>query len=94
MRLILLIIFFWSYLPVYLWSISPRHNFLPSLIICIFIAYLLSGVVYSKINFILKNIERTYEAAARFVKALDKLSLMYKKKINNKIINQALNNII
>ena len=36
--------------------------------------------------FFLKNIERTYEAASRFVKALDKLSLMYKKKINNKII--------
>ena len=52
------------------------------------------NITSKEINFILKNIERTYEAASSFVKALDELSLMYKKKINIKIINQALNNII
>ena len=55
-RLLLLIIFFWSYFPVYLWSISPRHNFLPSLIICVFIAYLLSGIMHSKFNVTLRNL--------------------------------------
>jgi chromosomal replication initiation ATPase DnaA len=46
-----------------------------------------------EINFILKNIERSYDAASKFVKNLDELSLLYKKKINTKIINQALANI-
>jgi chromosomal replication initiation ATPase DnaA len=46
-----------------------------------------------EINFILKNIERSYDAASKFVKSLDELSLLYKKKINTKIINQALANI-
>jgi chromosomal replication initiation ATPase DnaA len=44
------------------------------------------------VNFILKNIERSYDAASKFVKNLDELSLLYKKKINTKIINQALAN--
>ena len=43
-----------------------------------------------EVNFILKNIERSYDAASKFVKNLDELSLLYKKKINTKIINQAL----
>jgi chromosomal replication initiation ATPase DnaA len=46
-----------------------------------------------EVNFILKNIERSYDAASKFVKNLDELSLLYKKKINTKIINQALANI-
>ena len=51
------------------------------------------NITSKEINFILKNIERTYEAATRLVKSLDELSLMYKKKINIKIITQALSNI-
>ena len=46
-----------------------------------------------EVDFILKNIERSYEAASKFVKNLDELSLLYKKKINTKIINQAINDI-
>jgi chromosomal replication initiation ATPase DnaA len=46
-----------------------------------------------EVDFVLKNIERSYEAASKFVKNLDELSLLYKKKINIKIINQAINNI-
>jgi chromosomal replication initiation ATPase DnaA len=51
------------------------------------------NITAKEINFILKNIERTYEAASRFVKVLDELSLLYKKKINTKIITQALSDI-
>jgi chromosomal replication initiation ATPase DnaA len=51
------------------------------------------NITAKEINFILKNIERSYDAASKFVKSLDELSLLYKKKINTKIINQALVNI-
>ena len=51
------------------------------------------NITAKEINFILKNIERSYDAASKFVKSLDELSLLYKKKINTKIINQALTNI-
>ena len=51
------------------------------------------NITAKEINFILKNIERSYDAASKFVKNLDELSLLYKKKINTKIINQALTNI-
>ncbi|MEY3371282.1 MAG: hypothetical protein RLZZ392_318 [Pseudomonadota bacterium] len=51
------------------------------------------NITAKEINFILKNIERSYDAASKFVKNLDELSLLYKKKINTKIINQALANI-
>jgi chromosomal replication initiation ATPase DnaA len=51
------------------------------------------NITVKEINFILKNIERSYDAASKFVKSLDELSLLYKKKINTKIINQALANI-
>lgn len=49
------------------------------------------NITTKEVNFILKNIERSYYAASKFVKNLDELSLLYKKKINTKIINQALN---
>jgi chromosomal replication initiation ATPase DnaA len=51
------------------------------------------NITTKEVNFILKNIERSYDAASKFVKSLDELSLLYKKKINTKIINQALANI-
>ena len=51
------------------------------------------NITTKEVNFILKNIERSYYAASMFVKNLDELSLLYKKKINTKIINQALANI-
>jgi chromosomal replication initiation ATPase DnaA len=51
------------------------------------------NITQKEVNFILKNIERSYDAASKFVKNLDELSLLYKKKINTKIINQALANI-
>jgi chromosomal replication initiation ATPase DnaA len=51
------------------------------------------NITAKEIYFILKNIERSYDAASKFVKSLDELSLLYKKKINTKIINQALTNI-
>ena len=51
------------------------------------------NITTKEVNFILKNIERSYYAASKFVKNLDELSLLYKKKINAKIINQALNSI-
>jgi len=51
------------------------------------------NITKKEVDFILKNIERSYEAAAKFVKNLDELSLLYKKKINTKIINQAINDI-
>ena len=51
------------------------------------------NITAKEINFILKNIERSYDAASKFVKSLDELSLLYKKMINTKIINQALANI-
>jgi chromosomal replication initiation ATPase DnaA len=51
------------------------------------------NITPKEVNFILKNIERSYDAASKFVKNLDELSLLYKKKINTKIINQALANI-
>jgi chromosomal replication initiation ATPase DnaA len=51
------------------------------------------NITAKEINFILKNIERSYDAASKFVKSLDELSLLYKKKINTKIINKALANI-
>ena len=50
------------------------------------------NITPKEVNFILKNIERSYDAASKFVKNLDELSLLYKKKINTKIINQALAN--
>jgi len=43
-----------------------------------------------EVEYILKKIERSYYSAFKFVKKLDELSLSYKKKINLKIINQAL----
>jgi len=43
-----------------------------------------------EVQYILKKIERSYYSAFKFVKKLDELSLSYKKKINLKIINQAL----
>jgi chromosomal replication initiation ATPase DnaA len=49
------------------------------------------NITAKEISFILKNIERSYEAASNFVKTVDELSLKYKKKINSSIINQALN---
>jgi chromosomal replication initiation ATPase DnaA len=51
------------------------------------------NITTKEVNFILKNIERSYDAASKFVKKLDELALLYKKKINTKIINQALANI-
>jgi chromosomal replication initiation ATPase DnaA len=51
------------------------------------------NITPKEVNFILKNIERSYDAASKFVKNLDELSLLYKKKINKKIIKQALANI-
>ena len=51
------------------------------------------NITKKEIDFILKNIERSYESASKFVKNLDELSLLYKKKINTKIINQAINDI-
>ena len=48
------------------------------------------NITTKQVNFILKNIERSYDAASKFVTNLDELSLLYKKKINIKIINQAL----
>ena len=51
------------------------------------------NITKKEVDFVLKNIERSYEAASKFVKNLDELSLLYKKKINTKIINQAINNI-
>ncbi|MSP06931.1 MAG: hypothetical protein EXR13_05185 [Candidatus Fonsibacter sp.] len=51
------------------------------------------NITTKEVNFILKNIERSYHAASKFVKNLDELSLMYKKKINIKIINLALADI-
>jgi chromosomal replication initiation ATPase DnaA len=50
------------------------------------------NITPKEVNFILKNIERSYDAASKFVKNLDELSLLYKKKINTKIINEALAN--
>jgi chromosomal replication initiation ATPase DnaA len=51
------------------------------------------NITTKEVNLILKKIERTYDAASMFVKNLDELSLLYKKRINTKIINQALANI-
>ena len=51
------------------------------------------NITKKELDFILKNIERSYEAASKFVKNLDELSLLYKKKINTKIINQVINDI-
>ena len=51
------------------------------------------NITAKEVNFILKNIERSYDSASKFVKNLDELSLLYKKKINTKIINQALTDI-
>jgi chromosomal replication initiation ATPase DnaA len=51
------------------------------------------NITAKEVNFILKNIERSYDSASKFVKSLDELSLLYKKKINTKIINQALADI-
>ena len=51
------------------------------------------NITKKEVDFILKNIERSYEAASKFVKNLDELSLLYKKKINTKIINKAINDI-
>jgi chromosomal replication initiation ATPase DnaA len=38
------------------------------------------NITAKEVNFILKNIERSYDAASKFVKSLDELSLLYKKK--------------
>jgi len=43
-----------------------------------------------EVKYILKKIERSFYSAFQFVKKLDELSLLYKKKINLKIINQTL----
>jgi hypothetical protein len=43
-RILLLVTFFVSYFPVYLWSISPRHNLIPSFIICVFIGYIIQNL--------------------------------------------------
>jgi chromosomal replication initiation ATPase DnaA len=51
------------------------------------------NITAKEVNFILKNIERSYDAASKFVQNLDELSLLYKKKINTKIINKALTGI-
>ena len=51
------------------------------------------NITKKEVDFIIKNIERSYEAASKFVKNLDELSLLYKKKINTKIISQAINDI-
>ena len=51
------------------------------------------NITKKEVDFVLKNIERSYEAASKFVKNLDELSLLYKKKINTKIINKAINDI-
>ena len=51
------------------------------------------SITKKEVDFVLKNIERSYEAASKFVKNLDELSLLYKKKINTKIINQAITSI-
>ena len=51
------------------------------------------NITAKEVNFILKNIERSYDAASKFVQNLDELSLLYKKKINTKIVNQALKDI-
>ena len=51
------------------------------------------NITVKEVNFILKKIERSYDAASRFVKKLDELSLLYKKKINTKIIDQALTDV-
>jgi chromosomal replication initiation ATPase DnaA len=51
------------------------------------------NITAKEVNFILKNIERSYDAASKFVQNLDELSLLYKKKINTKIINKALTDI-
>ena len=51
------------------------------------------NITKKEVDFVLKNIERSYEAASKFVKNLDELSLLYKKKINTKIINQAITDI-
>ena len=51
------------------------------------------NITVKEVNFILKKIERSYDAASRFVKKLDELSLLYKKKINIKIIDQALTDV-
>jgi chromosomal replication initiation ATPase DnaA len=51
------------------------------------------NITAKEVNFILKKIERSYDAASRFVKKLDELSLLYKKKINTKIIDQALTDV-
>ena len=51
------------------------------------------NITAKEVNFILKKIERSYDAASRFVKKLDELSLLYKKKINTKIIDQALKDV-
>jgi hypothetical protein len=37
-RTFLLICFYVSYFPVYLWSISPRHHLIPSFIVCLIFA--------------------------------------------------------
>jgi chromosomal replication initiation ATPase DnaA len=43
-----------------------------------------------EISYICNKIERTYESLASFVNILDELSLIYKKKITLKIINEAI----
>ena len=46
------------------------------------------NITPKEVNFILKNIERSYDAASKFVKNLDELSLLYKKKIKPFQLNQ------
>jgi hypothetical protein len=46
LRLYLVICFYVSYFPIYLWYISPRHHLIPSAIVSMFIAILLHQIFY------------------------------------------------
>jgi hypothetical protein len=44
-RTFLLICFYVSYFPVYLWSISPRHHLIPSFIVCLIFALIFKQLI-------------------------------------------------
>ena len=44
-RTFLLICFYVSYFPVYLWSISPRHHLIPSFIVCLLFAFIFNQLI-------------------------------------------------
>jgi hypothetical protein len=44
-RTFLLICFYVSYFPVYLWSISPRHHLIPSFIVCLIFALIFNQLM-------------------------------------------------